>query len=109
MRIWLVGADQAGTAVLRQLRKNPAIEVVVSDSTERPRAVTERVIDKVQYVESVNSVNINQLARRLRPDLIVIDRGALQKGLGRVPAGAAFVESLQEEMAAASEFPCLVI
>lgn len=109
MRIWLVGADQAGTAVLRQLRKNPAIEVVVSDSTERPRAVTERVIDRVQYVESVNSVNINQLARRLRPDLIVIDRGALQKGLGRVPAGAAFVESLQEEMAAASEFPCLVI
>lgn len=109
MRIWLIGADQAGTSVLRQLRKNPAIEVVVSDSTERPRAVTDRVLDKVQYVESVTSVNINTLARRFRPDLILIDRGALQRGLGRVSAGAAFVESLQEEMATASEFPCLVI
>jgi hypothetical protein len=109
MRIWLIGADQAGTAALRQLRKNPAVEVVVSDSTERPRAVSERVIDRVNHVESVTSVNINTLARRFRPDLILVDRGALQRGLGRVSAGAAFVESLQEEMAAASEFPCLVI
>jgi hypothetical protein len=109
MRIWLIGADQSGTQVLRQLRKNPAIEVVVSDSTERPRAVTDRVIPAVDHVESVNSVNINSLARRIRPDLILIDRGAQQRGLGRVSAGAAFVESMQDEMAAASEFPCIVI
>jgi len=109
MRIWLIGADQTGTQVLRQLRKNPGIEVIVSDATERPRAVVDRVIDRVNHVESVTSININSLARRFRPDLILIDRGALQRGLGRVSAGAAFVESLQEEMAAASEFPCLVI
>lgn len=35
MRIWLIGADVAGSAALRQLRKNPAAEVIVSDSTAR--------------------------------------------------------------------------
>jgi hypothetical protein len=94
---------------LRQLRKNEAIEVFVSDSTERPRAVAEKVIDRVNYVESVTSVNINTLARRMRPDLILVDQGALQRALGRVSAGVAFAESLQEEMAAASDFPVLVL
>lgn len=109
MRIWLIGADYAGTQALRQLRKNVSIEVYVSDSTERPRAVTEHVIDRVQYVESVTSANINTLARRIRPDLILVDQGALERALGRVSAGVAFAESLQDEMAAASEVPLLVL
>ena len=109
MRIWLIGADQNGTAALRQLDKNPNIEVVVSDAIERPRAVAERVIERVHYVESVTPVNINQLARRVRPDLILIDRRAIQRAVNRVTGGVAFAESLQEEMAAASEYPCLIL
>ena len=53
MRIWLIGANQAGTAALQQLRKNPDIEVIVSDTLERPQAVEKRVIAQVDYVESV--------------------------------------------------------
>jgi hypothetical protein len=109
MRIWLIGADTAGTNALRQLRKNPAIEVVVSDAIERPKAVGERVIERVDYVESVTPMNINTLARRIRPDLILIDRGALQRAIGRVSGGVTFVEALQDEVAAASELPCLIL
>jgi hypothetical protein len=109
MRIWLIGADQSGCNVLRQLRKNPEIEVIVSDATERPKAVAERLISRVDYVENVTSVNINQLARRVRPDLILIDRGAAQRVLGRGAGGVAFVEALQEEMVAASDFACLIL
>jgi len=109
MRIWLIGADQSGCTVLRQLRKNPEIEVVVSDATERPKAVAERLINRVDYVENVTSVNINQLARRIRPDLILIDRGATQRALGRGAGGVAFVEALQEEMVAAADFACLIL
>jgi hypothetical protein len=109
MRIWLIGADVAGSNALRQLRKNPSIEITVSDSTERPKAVADRLLARVDYVESVTPMNINTLARRIRPDLILIDRGALQRAIGRVSGGAAFAEALQDEIAGASEVPCLIL
>ena len=108
MRIWLIGADESGTEALRQFKKNPAISVVVSDARDRPQAVTQRVIERVDYVEQVTSVNINQLARRVRPDLILIDAGAARKAMGNV-GGHYFAEALHAEMAAASEFPCLLL
>lgn len=109
MRIWLIGADQAGTNALRQLRKSRGIEVIVSDSIERPRAVSERVIEALHHIESVTSLNINALARRVRPDLILVDSKAMQRAVSNMPGGVAFAESLQDEMAAASEFPLLVL
>jgi predicted homoserine dehydrogenase-like protein len=109
VRIWLIGADQTGTSALRQLRKSPDIEIVVSDSIERPRAVAERVIDALDHVESVTSVNVNALARRIRPDLILVDSRAMQRAVSNMPGGVAFAESLLSEMQAASEFPLLVL
>ena len=108
MRIWMIGAGPVGTAALRQLRKNEEIEVVVSAATERPHAVAERVIARVDHVEAVTPININTLARRIRPDLILIDSAAVG-GFGRVTGGTALSQALLEEMAAASEYPCLVI
>ncbi len=109
MRIWLIGADQDGVNVLRQMKKNPTAEVIVTDAQERPRAVADGVIARVDYVEAINSTNINQQARRIRPDLILIDAGAMQRALRRVSGGNAFTESLVGEMANASEFPCIVL
>lgn len=109
MRIWLIGADQAGSEVLRQLRKNPAITVVVSDALERPKAVADGVIARVDMVENVTALNINHLARRIRPDLILIDAGAAKRAMGRISGGMVFTEAMQTEMAAASETPCLVL
>jgi len=109
MRIWLIGANQAGTAALQQLRKNPDIEVIVSDTLERPQAVEKRVIAQVDYVESVTPANINQLARRIRPDMILLDRGALQRAFSRLSEGFAFAESIQNEIAAASDIPCITL
>ena len=56
MRIWLIGADQAGSEALRQLKKNPAVTVVVSDAADRPKAVSDGVIARVDMVESVTPV-----------------------------------------------------
>jgi hypothetical protein len=109
MRVWLIGADQAGTEVLRQLKKNPTIDVIVSDAIERPKAVVERVIAKVDYVENVSPINLNQLARRVRPDLILIDASAAKRDMGRLSGGAFFAEALQAEMASGSDAPCLVL
>jgi hypothetical protein len=109
MRIWLIGADQTGTEVLRQLKKNPTIDVIVSDAIERPKAVMERVIAKVDYVENVSPINLNQLARRVQPDLILIDASAATRDMGRLSGGHVFAEALQAEMVAGSEAPCLVL
>lgn len=109
MRIWLIGADQKGIAALRQLEKNPNMEIIVSDAIEQPRAVTERVIAKVDFVEAVTPININTLARRTRPDLILIDTGALERNYGRLASGYVFSDALNNEIATASEYPCLVL
>jgi FlaA1/EpsC-like NDP-sugar epimerase len=109
MRIWLIGAGQRGTEILRQLQKNNNIEVVVTDPKERPPAVVQGLIPKVNHVEMVTPININTLARRIRPDLILIDSGADQSNLGRISGGMTFSDALNNEMVTASEYPCLVV
>jgi hypothetical protein len=107
MRIWLIGASQAGSAALRQLRKNEEIEIVVTAETERPQAVRDGILGKVDYVETVTSLNINSLARRIRPDLILVDPTV--STLSRVSGGAVFNQSMLEEMAASSDYPCILL
>ncbi|GIV78533.1 hypothetical protein FKZ61_012660 [Litorilinea aerophila] len=109
MRIWLIGAGTKGTEALRQLQKNADIEVIVSDPTPRPKAVEEGVIGQVDHVEVVTQANINTLARRIRPDLILIDTSQENRHLGRVSGGQALSEALFYEIAATSDYPCLLI
>jgi len=109
MRVWLIGADERGTEALIQLQKNKQVEIIVSDAQERPKAVTEGLIQRVDHVERITSVNINQSARRIRPDLIIIDSGALQRSMGRVSGGSTFSEAMLGEIARTSEFPCLIL
>ena len=52
MRIWLIGADKIGSEALQQLQKNPAI-TVIGDASDRPKAVSDCVIAKVDMVENV--------------------------------------------------------
>ena len=108
MRVWLIGAGQAGTEALRQLYKNEEIQVVVTAAEERPLAVQQGILSKVDYIDVVNPVNINTLARRIRPNLILIDASAVG-GLGRVTGGSQFSQSLIYEMATASDYPCLIL
>jgi hypothetical protein len=107
MRIWLIGAGPAGSAALRQLRKNEEIQIIVTAETDRPQAVKDGILGKVDYVESVTSLNINSLARRIRPDLILVD--PTTGHLNRVSGGAVFSQSMLEEMAASSDYPCVIL
>ena len=109
MRIWLIGVDERGTHALQQLVKNQQIDVIISDPSDRPKAVTQGVIDHVDYVERITSLNINQVARRVRPDLILVDAGAIERNWGHVTGGSALSEAMTYEMAAACEYPCLIL
>ena len=94
---------------MRQLQKNPAIDLITSDPQERPRAVEDGLVDAVDYVERVTPLNINSLARRIRPDMILITAGAGLQSYGNVTGGTALAEALNYETAATSEYPCLVL
>lgn len=107
MRIWLIGAGKAGTVALRQLRKNEETEIIVTAETDLPQAVKDGVLGKVDSVETVTALNINALARRIRPDLILVDPTI--NALSRVVGGAAFNQSMLEEMAAVSDYPCILL
>jgi hypothetical protein len=64
-------------------------------------------LGKVDYVDTVTSLNINALARRIRPDLILVDPTI--HSLSRVSGGAIFNQSMLEEMAANSDYPCILL
>jgi hypothetical protein len=109
MRVWLIGADEDAINALRQLRKNLKIEIVVSASEETPLAVQKGVLEKVDFVETVTQVNINRLAHRVRPDLILIDSAEGKRSYGWVDGGMVLADALTNEIARASDYPCLVL
>lgn len=109
MRVWLIGADRHAIEALQQLKKNRNISVTISATSVTPRAVKDGIIDKVDFVETVTPLNINQLARRVRPDLILIDPTSGERSYGHVVGGMALSDALTYEIAASSEYPCLVL
>ncbi len=109
MRIWLIGAGRAGTAAIRQFQKNPNIEIVVSDPHEHPLAVEEGVIEQVDIVERVTSININEIAQRIRPDLILIAGGTGSSSFGSSTGASALSDALNYEIATQSNMPCVVL
>ncbi|MEM7534526.1 MAG: hypothetical protein AAF639_20260, partial [Chloroflexota bacterium] len=94
MRVWLIGAGKSGIKALVQLKKDGKTKVFISSPSVRPKAVIDGVIEQVNYVEHVTPLNINLLAKRIRPDLILIDSGAKASHLGRFTGGLALSEAM---------------
>ena len=82
MRVWLIGAGNIGSVALRQLQKNPAVEIFVSDPSDQPEAVHSGLIERVDLVANISPVNVNEIARRVRPDLILLSPGIGEQGFG---------------------------
>ncbi len=109
MRVWLIGAGNIGSVALRQLQKNPAVEIFVSDPSDRPEAVRSGLIKRVDLVENITPFSVNEIARRVRPDLILLSPGIGEQGFGAVEGSKALSEALNYEMIIASEYPCLIL
>ncbi len=109
MRVWLIGAGHIGTVALRQLLKNPAVEIFVSDPSDQPEAVLSGLIDRVDLIANISPVNVNEIARRVRPDLILLSPGIGEQGFGAVEGSKALSEALNYETIIASEYPCLIL
>ncbi len=105
MRILVVGAGSTGTGVIRQLKKNPSLEVVVADAREDPPAVREGVIESVDFNETLTPLNMEHLLLRAHADLVLIAASPKDFMDSRVPGAHVLASSLFEELASSSKWP----
>jgi nucleoside-diphosphate-sugar epimerase len=109
MRILVVGAGRVGTGILRQLQKNPRLTVVTVDPSNRPYAVQQGVIDKVDINESLTPLTLEYVFEEAQPDLVILTRTTEDLGLGMAPGMDILAEALKEELAAISELPVIEV
>ena len=60
-------------------------------------------------MENITAVNVNETARRVRPDLILLSPGVGEHGFGAVEGGRTLSDALNYEITITSESPCLIL
>ncbi|MFQ5910224.1 MAG: hypothetical protein ACE5IJ_05820 [Thermoplasmata archaeon] len=106
MRVLVVGAGELGGRVVKQLRKNSGIVVLVADYRDRPSAVERGIIDKVDILEHITPMNIVEVVKGCEPDIIFLARKAKDWGHGDTVMAAQFIAGLEKQL---SEFHVPVI
>ena len=98
MRVLVIGAEKLGTQVIGQLKKIPEIELVVAERRERPVAVECGVIDKVDVVAHVTSLNFSEVLERVNPDFVILARTVQDWEKTETPMGSEYVEGMEREL-----------
>lgn len=98
MRVLVIGAGKLGVQVLRQLKKNPDLEVVVADPHERPQAVADGLLDKVDLRVHVTAMNFQEVMDSVEPDLVLLARTTEDWEKLDTPMGTQFVLGMEKEL-----------
>lgn len=98
MRVLVIGAGRLGMQTIRQLKKNPRTEIVVADPHDRPDAVAEGVIEKVDVKAHVTPLNFADVLRAVEPDLVLLARTVEDWGKADTPMGTQYVMGMEKEL-----------
>ena len=109
MRILVVGAGEVGTQVLRQLKKNPSLEIVTCDASPEPRAVREGVVSEIDIQETLTPLTLAYILAKAKADLVLLTSTSEDFGLGTAPGVDVMVDSLKRELASISEVPLIEV
>ena len=109
MRILVVGAGDTGSKVIEQLKKNPAIEVLVADARDQPPAVRHGVIDKVDFTETLTPLNMDELLRKASADLVLLAAAPADLIDSRIPGARLLTQTLDEELALNATWPLVKV
>lgn len=109
MRVLVVGAGVVGARVLRQLKKNPRIEVVTVDPRDRPYAVEQGIIEDVDYHAELNTVELKETLRKVRPDLVLVTTSKEDMARTGVSGLEVLVTALRNEFEATAEVPIIAV
>ena len=109
MKVLVVGAGRTGARVIRQLRKNPDIEIVTADPRADAYAVEEGLIDTVDIQEGFTPLTVDYVLEKAKPDLILLATATEDLGLGSAPGIDILAEALRKEVASASDVPLIQV
>lgn len=98
MKALVVGAGELGIRVMKQLRKNPGIDVIVADYRDDCEAIKQGVIEKVDVFEHLTPLNIGACCEELRPDIIFLCREARDWGHHDTVMATQFVSGMEKEL-----------
>ena len=109
MRVLVVGAGRAGARVIRQLRKNPAIEIITVDPRADSYAVEKGVIESPDIQEAFTPLTVDYVIDQAKPDLVLLAAATEDLGLGEAPGIDILADALRQELASASDIPMIEV
>ncbi|MBE0519189.1 MAG: hypothetical protein IH630_08235 [Thermoplasmata archaeon] len=98
MRVLVIGAGKFGVRVIKQLRKNPKLEIIVADPHETPEAVAQGLIPKVDIRAHVTTLNFDEVVEKVRPDFVVLARTLQDWEKTDTPMGTQYVVGMEREL-----------
>lgn len=98
MRVLVIGAGKLGIQAIKQLRKNADVEIVVADPHERPEALAEGLIDKVDFRVHVTALNFQEVVDSADPDIVLLARTLDDWEKGDTPMGTQYVLGMEKEL-----------
>ncbi|MCK4445109.1 MAG: hypothetical protein KAW09_11235 [Thermoplasmata archaeon] len=100
MKALVVGAGALGIRVIKQLRKNEDFEIIVADYREDCQAVKEGVIEKVDILEHLTPLNIEDCCDDMGPDIIFLCREARDWGHHDTIMATQFISGMENQLSA---------
>jgi dTDP-4-dehydrorhamnose reductase len=98
LRVLVIGAEKLGAQVIKQLKKMPEVAVVVAERRERPVAVESGVVDKVDIVAHVTTLNFEEVLGIAHPDFVILARTVEDWDKAETPMGSEYVVGMEREL-----------
>lgn len=109
MRVLVIGAGRTGARVIRQLQKNPQIEIITADPRQDLYAVEQGIIDAVDIRETLTPLTLEHVLEKSLPDLVLLAMPTEDMGLGKASGMDILAEALREEIAALAGVPVIEV
>ena len=109
MIVLVVGAGKTGTEVLRQLLKNPDLQIVTLDPRENPYAVETGIVKDVDFKEPLTPLSIDSIVKVAQPDLVLLTTSPQDMGLGEAAGMDVLSAALHDELATIADVPVIKV
>ena len=109
MNVLVIGAGRVGAKVIAQLKKNKRIRVSVVDPREAPQAVSDGVIEKVDFRYELNPGELLGVIGEVKPDLVLVTTSREDVARMGVPGVELLVEALRAELEVSAEVPIVAV
>ena len=109
MKVLVLGAGRVGAKVIRQLRKNQEIEIVIADPREAPYALKEGIINTLDHIVELRSFELEPIIRETKPDLVLVTTSPEDIGRSGIAGLDILVDALSREIETAFSVPVIAV